>query len=221
MYSDVSGIKLSQVLNEDIREYLHQGIDGILECGTQRCYTPTGLCFYTFARTAYDSSLTAGEIKDRYFKLLFGEAKDEVEEYLVKLGGAFDNKYLAKLKSSDPAVSVYYNPDVAEQLKAVEKITQEGEALFLRLSDSDIRPRTVAIQVLSIYNEIMRYFAKAMIYKALGKDAPAKQIYEEMKSEIGKREAEIDSYYDHGQFMDALRIIFDNTVSNIAENDYM
>ena len=77
------------------------------------------------------------------------------------------------------------------------------------------------MHILLVFNEIMRYFARAMSKKALGRDEEAKAIYEEMKVEIGKLEADIDYYYDHGQFMDALRIIFDNTVSNLAQNDYM
>ena len=221
MYNDASGIKNSEVVSDDIREYLKQGIDGIIECGTQRCYAPTGLCFYTFARNSYDSSLTAREIKDRYFELLFGDYKDEVEEYLLKLEAAFDTKYLAKLKSGNPDVSVFYNPEHSKSLAKVEKITEEGKEMIMRHFNSDIRPRTVAMRILHVYNEIMRYFAKAMLEKAMGCDDAAKAIYEEMKVEIGRLEADIDSYYDHGQFMDALRIIFDNTVSNLAQNDYM
>ena len=221
MYNDVSGIKNAEVISDDIREYLNQGITGILECGTQRCYTPTGLCFYTFARNSYDSSLTAREIKNRYFELLFGDFKDEVEEYLLKLEAAFDTKYLAKLKSSNPEVSVFYNPEQAKSLEMVEKIADEGREMILRHFDSDVRPRTVAMRILLVHNEIVRYFAKAMIEKALGHDETAKVIYKEMQAKIGSLEADIDPYYDHGQFMDALRIIFDNTVSNLAQNDYM
>ena len=221
MYTDVSSIKISEVVSEDVREYLRQGVNGILQCGTQRCYTPTGLCFYTFARTAFDSTLSAKDLKDRYFTLLFGDYKREVEEYLLKLEAAFDNKYLAKLKSSNPNVSVYYNPDRAKALEAVESITAEGKKMIMSHLCSELRPRSVAMHILLVFNEIMRYFARAMSKKALGRDEEAKAIYEEMKVEIGKLEADIDYYYDHGQFMDALRIIFDNTVSNLAQNDYM
>ena len=160
-------------------------------------------------------------MKDRYFTLLFGDYKREVEEYLLKLEAAFDNKYLAKLKSSNPDVSVYYNPERARALEAVESITAEGKKMIMSHLCSELRPRSVAMHILLVFNEIMRYFARAMSKKALGRDEEAKAIYEEMKVEIGKLEADIDYYYDHGQFMDALRIIFDNTVSNLAQNDYM
>lgn len=221
MYLDPSGIRISRVMREDVAEYKRQGINGILQCGTQRSFTPHGLCFYTFARSSFDSSLTAEEIKDRYFDLLFGEGRKEIEEYLVDLEKAISMEYLAKKLSSDPKVSVYYNPEHSKKLSTVESITKKGEKMLHRYSSLDLRPGCVAVKILLVYNEIMKYFGRAMKEKSLGKDKEAQRIYEEMKSEIGRLEESVDQYYDHGQLMDYLRIIFDNTFSNLPENDYM
>ena len=221
MFNDVSGIKISQVMSEDVREYLRQGINGILEDGTQRCFFPTGLCFYTFARTCYDSSLAAEAVKNRYFSVLFGDYKDEVEEYLLKLEAAFDTEYLSGFKATDESVSRFYNPEHVESLNKVEAIADEGREMIMRHFDSDIRPRTIAMRVLLLHNSYVRYFAKAMMKKAKGLDESAKEIYEEMKMEIGKFECEVEQYYDHGLAMDALRITFDHTKSNLPQNDYM
>ena len=221
MYLDPSAIRLSKVINEDVREYLRQDVDGILECGTQRCFTPNGLGFYTYARSAFDSRLSADEIKEKYFSLLYGDAKDEVEEYLISLERAFGMEYLAKERSSDRSVSVYYNPERAKSLEEVKAITERASRMIEKNLTTDSRPLTAAMKILMIFNEIMRYYAHAMREKANGHDREAKQIYDTMKTEIGKREIEIEEYYDHGQLMDALRIIFDNTFSNLPENDYM
>ena len=221
MYLDPSGIKASEIICEDVQEYLRQGIKGILQCGTQRCFTPTGLGFYTFSRAAYDSSLSPEEIRERYFKLIFGKAKEKIEGYLLSLEKVFDMKYLAKLKSSDPNVSPYYNPEQAKSLLKVENICTEAERSLQSLLGSDLRPTAVFGRILLVFNEIMRYYARALEKKSLGKDNEAREIFEEMKCLIGKREIEIEQYYDHGQLMDALRIIFENTISNLPENDYM
>ena len=221
MYLDVSGIKISEVIVDDVREYLNQGFDGILECGTQRCFSPTGLLFYTFARSAYNKDLSAEEIRERYFGVLFGDFKEEIAEYLKRLEDVYSMKYLAKQKSSNPLVSVYYNPEYSKKIKSMEELCDEGREMLKSHLDSSCRARTVAVQILLAYNEIMRYFARAMCAKARGRDKAAKTIYEEMKFEIGKLEPQIEQYYDHGQFMDYLRIIFDCTVSNLPQNDYM
>ena len=93
--------------------------------------------------------------------------------------------------------------------------------MILKHFDSTLRPRTVAMRILYAYNELMRLFAKAMIEKAHGRDDAAKAIFEEMMCEIGKYEAEIEQYYDHGLAMNAFKVIFENTKSNLAQIDYM
>ena len=221
MWYDISGLKISEVMNEDVREYLRQNVNGILEDGTQRCFMPTGLCFFTFARTCYDSSLTAEEIKKYYFGKLFGDYADEVEKYLLELADAFDFEYMAGLKASDASVSRFYNPDHAASLARVEDIAARGKEMIMKHFDSTLRPRTVAMRILLAYNELVRYFAKAMIEKAKGRDEAAKKIFEEMMREVGKYECEIEQYYDHGLAMNAFKVIFEHTKSNLPQNDYM
>ena len=221
MWYDISGIKIAEVMNEDVREYLRQNINGILEDGSQRCFMPTGLCFYTFARTCYDSSLTAEQLRNHYFGLLFGDYADEVESYLLALADAFDFEYMAGLKPSDVNVSRFYNPEHAKSLAKVEDIYASGKEMILKHFDSELRPRTVAMRVLYAYNELVRLLARAMIEKANGRDDAAKAVYNEMKSEIGKYEAEIEQYYDQGLALNAFRVIFEYTKSNLPQVDYM
>jgi hypothetical protein len=60
-----------------------------------------------------------------------------------------------------------------------------------------------------------------MIEKANGRDDAAKAVYNEMKSEIGKYESEIEQYYDQGLAMNAFKVIFEYTKSNLPQVDYM
>jgi hypothetical protein len=182
---------------------------------------PTGLCFYTFARTCYDSSLTAEQVRNHYFGLLFGDYASEVESYLLALADAFDFEYMAGLKPSDVNVSRFYNPEHAKSLAKVEDIYVSGKEMILKHFDSEIRPRTVAMRVLYAYNELVRLLARAMIEKANGRDDAAKAVYNEMKSEIGKYESEIEQYYDQGLAMNAFKVIFEYTKSNLPQVDYM
>ena len=72
-YLDVGGILLSKVVNSDIKFYCENDINGAIEDGSQRSFFPTGLCFYTYARTLFDSSLSAEEIAEDYFSHAFGK----------------------------------------------------------------------------------------------------------------------------------------------------
>ena len=61
-YYDLGGIELAGIVNQDVRVYKKQGINGVIEDGSQRSFFPTGFAFYTYARTLFDSSLSAEEI---------------------------------------------------------------------------------------------------------------------------------------------------------------
>ncbi|MBR2431476.1 MAG: DUF4838 domain-containing protein, partial [Clostridia bacterium] len=94
-YYDFGGIAISKVINEDIKYYRENNIHGVIEDGSQRSFFPTGLAFYTYARTLYDSSLSADEIAEEYMACAFGEDWKDFYNYLSELGEAFGFKYLA------------------------------------------------------------------------------------------------------------------------------
>ena len=61
-YYDFGGIAISKVINDDIKCYKKMNVHGLIEDGSQRSFFPTGLAFYTYARTLYDGSLSAEDI---------------------------------------------------------------------------------------------------------------------------------------------------------------
>ena len=82
---DLSGIELAKRINEDIKVYKAYDINGIIEDGSQRSFFPTGLAFYTYARTLFDTSLSPEEIAEDYFSHAFGEDWKSFYDYLAKL----------------------------------------------------------------------------------------------------------------------------------------
>ena len=59
------------------------------------------------------------------------------------------------------------------------------------------RVQTVAMRLLRHHTDFCAGFAKFMATKCLGKDAEAKAEAVEFLAEFGKREVEIEHYYDH------------------------
>ena len=73
MWLDISHLSIANRLNEDVKFYGKIGVNGVLEDGSQRCFFPTGLALYVYARTLYDASLSFEEIAEDYFSYAFGE----------------------------------------------------------------------------------------------------------------------------------------------------
>ena len=215
-YFDLGGVFMSGIINDDVRGYKRHGVDGIIEDGSQRSFFPTGLAFYTYARSLYDSSLTAEEIADDYFTHAFGEGAAELRTYLTELGEAFDVRYLEGELSSNPAVSPYYNPEYAKGLTRVKKIIEKGRELIKKYYNGEERVQTVSVRILEHHAVFAEMLADALARKAVGDDAAARELYVRMRLEMGRREAEIEPYYDHGLAFTALNSIFNSRTNSDA-----
>ena len=114
---DVGGISIARVINGDIKFYKSHKINGVIEDGSQRSYFPTGLAFYTYARTLYDVSLSAEEIAEEYFSAAFGEDWREFYDYLSKITEAFGHDFLSGdyNRKIDRNRAPWYAPEKLEQ----------------------------------------------------------------------------------------------------------
>jgi hypothetical protein len=227
MVADVSGTSLAKVINEDIKFYKESNINGVIEDGSQRSFFPTGQCFYTYARSLFDVSLTEEEIREEYFSCAFGPDWRKFYDYLEKLGAAFDHEYVSgdayrknhKNTGHAPKTSVYYDPSRVESLKKVREITEEGRKLIKEYYNSDYRIRTVSVRILEFHAMYADLFADALIEKAQGHDDEADAIKEKLLAEAGKFELAFERMYDQGLYDYSLgRIFAARTVLSDQEN---
>ena len=220
---DPSGIFLARRINEDIKAYKQYEVNGVVEDGSQRSFFPNGLAFYTYARTLFDTSLCAEEIAEDYYSCAYGDDWKKFYDYLERLGKLFDMRYLEGQLSSNPSVSLYYNPEYAKSLEALDGVLAEGKALIKEHYNSDYRVRTVAVRLLEYHSEMCELIGRLLKSKAVGEDKEAERVFVEMKTAMGKREAEIEIYYDHcfymGSFERIARIEKSNINNIIIAND--
>ena len=194
---DPAGIEFSRRINEDVKVYKENNIVGIIEDGSQRSFFPTGLAFYTYARTLYDTSLSAEEIAKDYFDTAFAEASDQFYAYLEKLGDAFDFYYLIRNRSADINISPFYNPQRAAVLREFDQIEEEGRALIQKYYNFPHRLGTVSVRLLEKHLDFAVDLAKVIAEKAVGNDDEAAKILNEFRIKFGKEEALIEKYFDH------------------------
>ena len=204
---DPSGIAFPHRISEDIKVYKEYGINGIIEDGSQRSFFPTGLAFYTYARTLYDTELTPEEIAKDYFDTAFMEASDKFFAYLEKLGKAFDFAYMANpyFFEGDDAC---YDPKCMELLSSFDEIEAEGRALIQEYYNFPHRFGTVSVRLLEAHLDFTVGLAKALLAKVKGEEEKAHRLYHELRVEFGKKEIYIEKYYDHYNFCLAYDSVF-------------
>lgn len=194
---DVGGISLARVINGDIKFYKEHGINGVIEDGSQRAFFPTGLAFYTYARTLFDTSLTADEIAEEYFSCAFGEDWKSFYSYLEKLGATFDHAYVSGEKNAASHIGAWYDPEHVASLKKVRAVTDAGRKLIAEHYNSPYRVRTVSARILEFHADYADMFSDFLMAKAVGKDALAYDLYCKMRDECGKYELAFERWYDH------------------------
>ena len=200
-YRDLGVLDSSRMVYDDIRGYKANGCDGIVEDGSQRSFFPTGLQFYTYARTLYDTSLSAEEIAKDYFAYAFGEGAEEFYNYLSKISDAFRFDYITGEGSSDMSVSSFYCPEYADSLAAViPSILEEGRSLVKKYYNFEERVRTVSVRLIEKHILFTDYYARAIIEKARGNDKASAEIFTEWRDTFGRLEYELRRYFDHFLF---------------------
>jgi hypothetical protein len=198
-YYDFGGIDIAKVINGDIKFYCQNNIHGVIEDGSQRSFFPTGLAFYTYARSLFDSSLTAEEISEEYFSCAFGEDWQLFYSYLERLGKAFDFPYLAGEKNSNnDRFSLCYNPGYSKNMEMARQVLLDGEKLIQEHYNSEYRVRTVSVRLLEMHAKYASLMIKPLLAKALCEDDKADALLAEVSHEIGKYELAFERWYDHG-----------------------
>ena len=195
---DLTGLMQARLINEDVRLYKENGIDGIIEDGSQRSFFPSGLSFYTYARTLFDTSLTYEEIEEDYFSHIYGENWKDFRNYLQKISDALPFEILSRDEEmkTDKA---YDHPEMAEQITRIREITKEGRLLIAENRPHKFRVQTLASNLLAFHADFCDMISDWMAEKVSGRRERAEELLSRAKFEIGKREPEFEKYYD--QFM--------------------
>ena len=217
---DVAGVRLAPIINEDVRGYKRIGINGIIEDGSQRSFFPTGLNFYVYARTLYDSTLTTEQLIEEYFSCAFGPDWKDFYAYLEKLADGFSQAYLEGEESADMAKSPFYNPSLVSRFETVRSITAEGRKLIEAHYNNPYRIQTVSVRLLEFHALFCELLADALILKCQGKDDEAKTAFLEMEKECGKYEVYFQPIYDQHLYFVSLNAMF-NKVTNLEVNQIL
>ena len=215
---DPSGTHLAKTINADVKAFKKNGFGGIIEDGSQRSSFPTGLPFYTYARTLFDSSLSAEEIRDDYFSSAFGEEWQSVYAFLEEVSARFNPKYLEGYLSADKEKGLYYNPEMKASLDSISDFVESFRPFVKEREIMPKRTQTVSYQLIGHFIDFCKLLAPALSLKCEGRDEKAKEKYADMLNEFGKREVYIETYYDqalYGMTYTAYKGIFPGALENL------
>ena len=193
---DISGLMQARLINTDVKLYKENGVNGIIQDGSQRSYFPNGLSFYTYARTLFDTSLSYEEIEEDYLSHIYGENWKMFRDYLKRLYDALPFEFFSR----DEVVKFeggHHNPERAKKIASIREITKDGRKLIEKNGCSEYRVQTMALRLLEYHADFCDLISDWMSAKAGGDIEKANELYEFARKEFGKKESEIERYYDH------------------------
>jgi hypothetical protein len=193
--SDITGLMQSKLIYDDVKAYIYNKLGGVVACGTQRCFFPNGLSFYTFARAMFDESLTYEEIRDDYYGSLYGDEGGLILDYLKKVYDVLPYEYFAR-DNAQNRENVYFDLERAKLLSQMRNLTKEGRKLIEASHKYDYRVRTVALNLLEYHADFCDLLSDWMLAKAVGESEKADELFEKFRIEIGKKEYEFERYFD-------------------------
>ena len=194
------------MIHDDIVALKKQGLNGIIEDGSQRSYFPTGLAFYVYGETLFDSSKTLEELTEDYYRHAFGEKWQEVLDYMRKVSACFDFEYMSGHCSLDTEKSKVFNPAMAERLAQVGKLTADFIPVIEANKNQYRRASSCAWRLLRHHADFLNYIAQVAIQRAVGDDEGAMQTMKRYVNDFSDREPYIATCYDFAMIWHAYRI---------------
>jgi len=199
---DPSGMALAKRIYEDVGVYQGVGIDGLIQCGSQRSFFPHGFAYYVHARTHFDRSLSFEEIAADYFSHAFGESYKDFLAFFEKVEKAIPMKFMeGELGTAvTPGSSRnFYNPALAAQLESAAALADEALALVAANRPCTELVQATSLRLVELFASYLKPLSRFLAMKARGEDANALQCAEEMRVAMGKHEPELMRYLDQWQ----------------------
>ena len=195
-YRDPGSIDFARRVYEDTLSYKILNMQGCMEDGSNRSFFPNGFPSHIYAETMMNRDLDYEKEFEDYYSHLYGSDWKMVKDYLQKITDAFDFGYMLAEKSKDPTLGNHYNPDRVPYLAKVKEIAKEMRDKIDEHTLLPIRPQAIAWRLLKHHADWCEGIAKVMIEKCQGNTDKATELMQNFVDEFGKREYEIEDYFD-------------------------
>lgn len=92
-YGDFGYMKIARVIYDDIHSLKGLDSNGYMSCQELRAMTPSGFPNFVMGQALLDESISYEELKQTYFRAMFGDGYEMVVEYLQQLSDLSDTDY--------------------------------------------------------------------------------------------------------------------------------
>lgn len=177
-YGDFGYMKISRVIYEDIRTLKRLGTNGYMSCQELRVMTPHGFPDFVMGQALLDEEISYEELKETYFKALYGPEYKEAVTYLEELSDWSDTDYF---NGHGPR----YSPQKASSYERIRKRAEE----FLEKNQGKW-------EYLQFHARYCIALSRALELLCQGKQEEADEAFLEFVTFIREKEPQVQPFLD-------------------------
>ncbi len=182
-YFDFGSVEYAEIIYDDIREFPKYKLNGMLTCGTQRTFMPTGLGMWAMAKGLWNDEPEFETVKKEYFDAAFGSESKTFSDYFT---------YLSKLAHTLPEVPFD---------TVIETCTKMKEYIGTLDLDAMDECHSASIKYVLFHCDLIikQMLAEKITTENGGNQVPAEKEYKDLFHYV--RENEMSVYYGFDQFV--------------------
>ena len=193
-----------KIVYNDVIGYKSNGLDGIVEDGSQRSFTPNGFSFYVYASTLFDTSSDFEEMKEDYFGHAYGDDYKKVIEIFEEIGKLADFNFLISRPEEQNVDIERVKADIAKLPDLIDKYMP-----FVKSHKAmKHRAQTLAYKLLAFYLDSCKKLVKPLTTYLNGNVEKSAVEFKELLTDIGRYEAEFESWFDQYNFYRSYKRLF-------------
>ena len=176
-YFDPGIFNFAKNLYKDIINYKKNGLNGLINDCSQRCYFPNGFAFYIYGQLQFDTSLKYEDLLEDYFSHAYGDDWREVVKIFERIGEAISYNYICGKDSADLKVGKRYNPAAEKDLRKMAIIAEDTTEFLEAHRGMPMRAQTVAYKLLRYYMKYCLGLSECLIIKCKGQGEAAMEAF--------------------------------------------
>lgn len=200
-FNDPSTLRVARNYYEDLHQLKPLGMQGIVNCQTQRIAFPSAFHVALCGEALFDLSKSYEELETEYFKNAFEDGWEKVHDYLTEICETVDSRVISDTVAIDFTDKVYRpkwfdNKEFAKQLETVPQITNKYRDFFLQRQENSNRAIARAYKLLCYHCDYCDRYSRLYYQGAIGDIEKFEQEYDYMLDWLSSFEMEIQYEFD-------------------------
>ena len=200
-FNDPGTLRVAKNYYADLHRLKPLGMDGMMNCQTQRIAFPSAFHVALVGEALFDLSRSYEELEAEYFSNAFGDGWETVREYLSEICDAIDSRVIGDTVAVEFAEKLYRpawfdNKEFGEKLLKVPEIVAKYKDIFKKYENNENNAISRAYKLLAYHGEYCERLSKVYYQAAIADIEKLEKEYEIIVDWLSDIEMQVEYEFD-------------------------